>query len=153
VSDVFRRQQELLTEYKQKNREMKTRVADLDDKETRLNIIKTYVQDKHGALDMLEHISELPFIPERVTLTSFEYQKEETVKIAGHAKTLPDINTMEKAVSDTRFFDKVVQDSGTGKPTRIGNRPDQVLIYSITATLPKREVKRRGSDSSSGGSS
>jgi type IV pilus assembly protein PilM len=150
--DLFLRQEEKLQYYRDKNKEYKTRVDDLDAKETRLNIIRTYIQDRHGALDILEQISKFKFIPEKVTLTRFEYRKEETVKVEGHARTLPDVNTMEAAIEKLGFFETVAQDSGSMKVEKLPNRAEQSLRYSITATLPKREAKQPKPSSSASGS-
>ncbi|AXA36418.1 MAG: hypothetical protein D6691_07295 [Candidatus Hydrogenedentota bacterium] len=138
VYDLFARQHELLELYRAKNKEMKSRVEDLEAKKKKLDIIRQYIQDKHGALDIIEKISSFDFIPERVTITRFEYKKDESVKIEGHAKTLPDINRFESALKATGFFESVVQDQGSNKPTRLPNRLDPVLAYSITCTFPKR---------------
>lgn len=141
IWDAFARQSELLEIYKQKNREMKERVEDLQSKKKKLEIIRRYIQDKHGALDILERISSFEFIPERVTLTRFEYQKDETVKIEGHARTLPDINRFESELKKTQIFESVVQDQGSNKPIRLPNRTEPVLQFQMTCTFPKRQTK------------
>lgn len=141
VWDLFQRQNELLEAYKRKNREMKERVQDLESKKKKLEIIRRYIQDKHGALDIIERISSFDFIPERVTLTRFEYRKDEAVKIEGHAKTIADINRLEAELKKTGIFESVVQDQGSNKPIRLPNRPDPVLQYQMTCTFPKRTTK------------
>ncbi len=138
--DVFARQTELLDLYRQKNREMKERVEDLEMKKKKLEIIRRYIQDKHGALDIIERISSFDFIPDRVTLTRFEYRKDEAVKIEGHAKSLADINRFEAELKKTGIFESVVQDPGSNKPVRLPNRPDPVLQLQMTCTFPKRSV-------------
>lgn len=138
VWDLFARQGELLEIYQQKNREMKTRVEDLEEKKKKLEIIRRYIQDKHGALDIIERISSFEFIPDRVTLTRFEYRKDEAVKIEGHAKTIADINRFDAELKKTGIFESVVQDQGSNKPIRLPNRPDPVLQFQITCTFPKR---------------
>ncbi|MCX7018703.1 MAG: pilus assembly protein PilM [bacterium] len=142
VSDLFARQQEQLRNYIEKNRDMKSRVEDLEGKKTRWEIINRYVRDEHGALDIIEKISDFPHIPDRVTITRFEYKKEESVKVVGHAKSIADVNKMETALRATNFFENVTQDQGSNRPVRLPNRPDQVLEYSITATFPKRETRK-----------
>jgi type IV pilus assembly protein PilM len=141
VSDLFTRQQQMLDNYRTHNKDMKPRVEDLEGKKTKLDIIQRYIQDKHGALDIIEVVSAFDFVPDRVTVTRFEYKKEEAVKLEGHAKTLPDVNRLESALKQTGFFDSVMQDQGSNKPVRLPNRTDQVLGYSITCTFPKRGTK------------
>lgn len=138
VWDLFARQTELLELYQRKNKEMKTRVEDLESKKKKLEIIRRYIQDKHGALDIIERISSFDFIPDRVTLTRFEYRKDEAVKLEGHAKTIADINRLEAELKKTGIFESVVQDQGSNKPVRLPNRPDPVLQFQMTCTFPKR---------------
>lgn len=142
VWDLFSRQNELLQVYQQKNREMKTRVQDLEEKKKKLEIIRRYIQDKHGALDIIERISAFDFIPDRVTLTRFEYRKDEYVKIEGHAKTIADINRLDAELKKTGIFESVVQDQGSNKPIRLPNRPDPVLQFQITCSFPKRAPEK-----------
>lgn len=154
VNDVFARMDDKITSLQKLNHEMKPKVADLKDQETKLGIIRTYVTDRHGALDVLEKISELPLIPEEITLTQFEYKKldssgEDTVKIVGHAKTLPSINKLEAALKNfadrdgRKFFDSVSQDMGSNKYVLLPNRADRVMEYSMTATFPKRKIEKK----------
>jgi type IV pilus assembly protein PilM len=142
VSKVFTAKNELLVAYIEKNREMKSRVDDLRAKEVRLDIIRRFIQDEHGALDVLERISAFNFIPSQVTLTGIEYKKEEYIKLRGHAKTLPDVNRMRLELEQTGFFQSVALDDGSNKPVRLPNRADQVLEWYITATFPKRDAKK-----------
>ena len=142
VANAFADRKALLASYAAKNKEMKTRVADLKAKETRLDIISRFIQDEHGALDILERISSFSFIPSQVTLLRVEYRKEEYIKITGHAKTLPDVNRMKNEIEQTGFFQSVTLDEGSNKQVKLQNRTDQVLEYYITATFPKRGAKR-----------
>lgn len=154
VSDLFTRQDQLLQEYRKQNVEMKDRVADLEAKKAKLQIIRTYIQDKRGPLDVLNKISEFPFIPEKVTMTRIEYRKfaegasEDGVKVAGYAMALPDINKMQLALQSMetddgeKFFESVTQDQGSNQPVRLPNRPQQVLGYSMTCSFPKKALKK-----------
>ena len=142
VSKEFTAKNELLAAYVEKNREMKSRVDELRAKETRLDIIRRFIQDEHGALDVLERISAFNFIPSQITLTGVEYKKEEYIKLRGHAKTLPDVNKMRLELEQTGFFQSVSFDEGTNKPVRLPNRADQVLEWYITATFPKRDARK-----------
>lgn len=145
VSDTFTRERSLLAEYRQNNKEMKSRVEELQSKETRLNIIRKYVQERHGALDVLEKISEFPFIPERVTLTHFEYRKfgsegDEGVKIMGHARSIADVNKMQQQLEETGYFDSVSQDPGSGGWVSLPFRSEKVISYQLTGKF-KKETK------------
>lgn len=140
VSNTLRGQQDLLSKYRDRNQSDKSRVAELEMKETRLKIIRNYVQERHGALDVLEKISGIPFIPERVTLTQFVYDKpggksDEIVKIKGHAKSIADVNKMEQALEELGFFETVEQDQGSGNWVPL--RQEKVLAYSMTAKFKK----------------
>ncbi|MGC8840399.1 MAG: pilus assembly protein PilM [Candidatus Sumerlaeaceae bacterium] len=155
VWDLFAQQSTLLEVYQQKNKEMKTRVEDLESKKKKLEIIRRYIQDKHGALDIIERISSFEFIPDRVTLTRFEYRKDEAVKLEGHAKTIADINRLEAELKKTGIFESVVQDQGSNKPVRLPNRTDPVLQFQMTCTFPKRQSlaeKQKSSSARSGAS-
>jgi hypothetical protein len=142
VADLFSTAERQLAEYRKQNLEMKARVEDLRDRKNRYDIIKLNIQDPHGALDILEKISAFEFIPGNVTLIGFEYKKEESVKVTGHAKAIADVNKMETALRATNFFEFVQQDQGSNSSIRLPNRPDPVISYSITGVLPKREVKK-----------
>lgn len=143
VSDVFRRQSSELEFYQQKNNEMKSQVADLKDQSTRFKIISSYVRDEHGALELLEKISNLKLIPDKVTLTRFEYKKDEVVKIGGNAKTFPDVNDFKARLMETGFFDSVTEEGASQWMSLVG-RPDKVLQYSLIATFKKRDKKGTG---------
>jgi type IV pilus assembly protein PilM len=145
VWELFSRQSELLAQYEEKNRQMKERVEDLENKRKKLEIIRRYIQDKHGALDIIDKISSFEFIPDRVTLTRFEYQKDEAVKIEGHAKTLADINRLDAELKKTGIFESVVQDQGSNKPVRLPNRAEAVLQFQMTCTFPKRNQPTKSS--------
>ena len=132
-------------EVEEKNRQMKERVEDLENKRKKLEIIRRYIQDKHGALDIIDKISSFEFIPDRVTLTRFEYQKDEAVKIEGHAKTLADINRLDAELKKTGIFESVIQDQGSNKPVRLPNRAEAVLQFQMTCTFPKRNQPTKSS--------
>ncbi|MBX7245891.1 MAG: pilus assembly protein PilM [Candidatus Sumerlaeaceae bacterium] len=142
--DLFTHQEKMLEEYTQLNKKMKSKVVDLQAKESRLNIIKQNTQDKHSALDVIERISEFTFIPDSVTLTRFEYQKDQYVKISGHAKAIADVNRMRSELEKTGYFQAVTIDEGSNRQMTLPARSEPVLEYSITATFPKRETKKSG---------
>lgn len=146
LSNSFAAQRDLRAEYVQRNEEIRPRVSELKAKEDRLQLIKDFVQDQHGALEVLERVSAFSFIPAQATVTRIEYRKEEYLKVAGHAKTLPDVNRMRLELEQTGFFASVTLDEGSNKPTRIaGPDSDQVLEYYITATFPKRTERQAAS--------
>jgi type IV pilus assembly protein PilM len=150
VNDLFKEQADLISFYKEKNGSMKKRVEVLETKKTRLNIIRQFVQDEHGALDVLERVSSFKFIPENVTLSQFSYEKDDQVKIAGYAKSYPNVNEMISALQKTGFFDSVTQDPGSVKPRPLpGRGSEQVYEYAITATLKKREDKKAAGSAAS----
>lgn len=149
VADLFASNQRLLDMYMAKNKEYKERVADLQDRKQRYQIIKDNIQDPHGALDIFEKISSFEFIPKKVTLTSFDYKKEESVKIEGNAKTIKDINDMETALKATNFFDSVQQDQGSVASISLRGREQQVFKFSITCVLPKLKTEMKKSSTAS----
>lgn len=136
TSEMFNSRRALLEEYTEKNREDKARVTDLAAKKDRLRIIRENVADDQGALDVLEKISTLEFVPSKVALTSFEYKKADRVRLSGHARALPDANALAAELRKTNYFeDAKVEDPVSEK---LRNRGDtEVLSFSITAPFPK----------------
>jgi Tfp pilus assembly protein PilN len=137
LSDAFARKRELLEELGDRNRADSARVKDLRTKKERLRIIKENVQDDRGALDVLRIISEKPYIPEKVTLTSFDYKRGDYVKLTGDAKDLPSANQLVNDLRNTGFFtDATLNDVVANKPLR-GRGNATVTGWTATFTFPK----------------
>jgi type IV pilus assembly protein PilM len=147
MSDVFNTKRAMFEELVGANNRDKARVTDLQAKRQRLDIIKQNVQDDQGALDVLEKLSKLEYIPEKVTMTRFEYKKADYVKVSGHAKDLESANLLVAALrnmaseSGGRYFEDARLDESNRKQLR-GRGSAEVLEWSATAVFPKKEKKK-----------
>ena len=144
ISDRFTRQRNTLEFLNTRNAEMKQQVAGLESKRTRLDIMEKFIKDSHGALKVLDRISGFDFIPASVTLTRFEYKKDDEVKIQGHAKSFPDTNRMRAELERTGFFESVAFDEGSGKSRILPSRSEPIFEFFITAKFAKRALGKGG---------
>ncbi len=149
ASDAVTRQREGLALLKDKNRDMKTQVDELESMKSRLQIMEKSFKDSHSALKILDDISGLAMIPETITLTRFEYKKDDEVKIQGHAKTFADINRFRMELEKMGFFSEVKQDEGSGKPRVLQRRTEPIFEFFMTAKFAKGNTRnKRTSDRS-----
>jgi type IV pilus assembly protein PilM len=107
VTEQSANQARLLRWYKSQTNQMEPLVKTLRDKDKKLRIIRSYVHDKQSALAILGEISKLPYVPDRVAITSFNYVKGDEAEIKGHALTIKDLNTFHTALEKMNFFQKV----------------------------------------------
>jgi type IV pilus assembly protein PilM len=144
ISDRFAQQRETLEFLRGRNAEMKQQVAELESKRTRLDIMERFIKDSHGALKVMDKISGFDFIPSSVTITRFEYKKDEEIKIQGHAKSFPDTNRMRSELERTGFFESVSFDEGSGKSRVLPSRSEPIFEYFITCRFAKRAPSKGG---------
>jgi len=86
---------------------MEPRVEALQDKETKLRIIRSYIHDKRSALAILDEISQFDFVPNRVAITDITYKKGEDLEIEGHALEIKELNLFKERLEKTGFFEDV----------------------------------------------
>lgn len=121
------------------NASLATEAADLEAKQTRNQIVRNYIRGNSGPVEILDLISQFDIIPERVTLTRFEYKKDEFVKLSGHALNIQGVNAMESALRQMGIFSRVSQDQGSNAPTTLPNRgrDGTVLQWSMTCEFER----------------
>jgi Tfp pilus assembly PilM family ATPase/Tfp pilus assembly protein PilN len=129
------------------NQSLSTVAAELQAKQTRNQIVRNYIRGNSSPVAILDQISLFDIIPEKVTLTRFEYKKDEYVKVIGHARDIQAVNAMESSLRQTGLFTKVSQDQGSNAPVQLPNRGKDgtVLQYSMTCEFAKpgsREARR-----------
>ncbi|MFH0793399.1 MAG: pilus assembly protein PilM [bacterium] len=98
---------QLLAAYEEQITEMKPVVESLMDQETKYKIIRRELGDRASALAILNTISGLPYVPDKVAVTEFDYKKNEELLISGHARDLRDLHTFINDLEKTGFFDAV----------------------------------------------
>ena len=103
----FSGRDQLLEEYEEQISKMKPVVERLQDQETKYRIIRRELGDKASALAILNHISGLNYLPDKVAITEFDYKKNEELLISGHARDLRDLHTFINDLEKTGFFDTV----------------------------------------------
>ena len=143
ASDAVARQREGLAMLKDKNRDMKSQVDELESMRSRLQIMEKSFKDSHSALKILDDISGLAMIPDTITLTRFEYKKDDEVKIQGHAKTFADINRFRMELEKMGFFSDVKQDEGSGKPKLLPRRVEPIFEFLMTAKFAKGNARAK----------
>jgi len=147
LMDMFSLKRGQLEDLVSQNKKDKARVTDLNAKRERLRIIKENVQDEQGALDVLERLSSNKLIPEKATLTSFEYKRGDHVTVEGDAKDLATANQIVSDLKATGYFvDGNLDNTDPNKILR-GRPPIPVLGWAATWTFPKPEKNKSSSSS------
>jgi Tfp pilus assembly protein PilN len=149
VAQRITHMRDTIAEYKERNQALSKVAADLVAKQQRNQIVRNYIRGQSTPVEILNHISEFEIIPDKVTLTRFEYKKDEYVKVSGHALDIQGVNAMESALRQTGLFTRVSQDQGSNAPIQLPNRGKDgtVLQFSITCELAKpsgRNTRRSG---------
>ncbi len=143
IDNQFAIKDEKLQLYTQQNKQMKSEVEDLLNKDKRLKIIKAFTQDEQGALKILEILSSSKMIPNDVTLSNFEYKKGDYVKLKGYARSIPAINNFRNELLSTNFFEKVEDEAGSQAEVTLPNRDKKVYEYALTSTF-RQNTKTTG---------
>lgn len=82
----------LVSAYEEALLGIRSEVRDLREKEIQLDVLESFLADPASAPAVLARIAEYPKTPERVTMTSISYERDDQVVIEGHAVAVPDIN-------------------------------------------------------------
>lgn len=133
----------LTARYKAYNREMRSLVGDLEDKQERIEIIERKKSDFVSPLTILDQISRFDAIGStqnngRLVLTEFSYTTSDEVKLAGMASELEDIGAFTDYLSRLRVEDEPVFASigvPTNSPNELSHRRGTVWTFSLTAIL------------------
>ena len=129
--------------YKDYNREMRPIVAEIREKEDRLDIIRSIKSDRASAMVLLDQISTFASIGPttaegRLTLTGYRFSVDDTVTISGMALEIEDINKfsdfLEKLTYKNRpiFKDLGIPDQ---RPTPLGGERGTVYSFTIAGVL------------------
>lgn len=153
LKGVLDGQVERLEKLRDYNSTMAAAVKELRAKKLRNDIVNTYVRDRKGAVEILDQLSSdtlFSFIPKQVALRSFEFTKDESVKITGYAMSLADANRMRQALEDTGYFVEVRTSDPHNQQTFLPKRDRKTPVYQINleGIFPK-ETKKKSSSSSS----
>ncbi len=107
VAEQVGKRRQLYEWYTAQINTMEPRVKALEDKQTKLRIIQSYIHDKRSALAILDEISRFDFVPNRVAITDFTYKKGEELEIEGHALEIKELNVFKERLEKTDFFEDV----------------------------------------------
>lgn len=125
----------LLNWYLEQNKKLSPAVAELTDKGKKLAIIQKHLRDKRSALAILDAISQFEFMPQRVSLTNFQYEKDVSVQLNGHALSIPDLNLFESSLEKTGFFSSVTTKQRS--TTTLPGRSQEIYAFTIVCELKK----------------
>ncbi|MCX7765414.1 MAG: pilus assembly protein PilM [Candidatus Sumerlaeia bacterium] len=125
----------LLNWYLEQNKKLSPAVTELTDKGKKLAIIQKHLRDKRSALAILDAISQFEFIPQRVSLTNFQYEKDASVQLNGHALSIPDLNLFESSLDKTGFFTSVTTKQRS--TTTLPGRSQEIYAFTIVCELKK----------------
>ncbi len=125
----------LLNWYLEQNKKLSPAVAELTDKGKKLAIIQKHLRDKRSALAILDAISQFEFMPQRVSLTNFQYEKDASVQLNGHALSIPDLNLFESSLEKTGFFSSVTTKQRS--TTTLPGRSQEIYAFTIVCELKK----------------
>lgn len=106
-------------------------------------ILDSYIRDKRSALGILEQISKLPYVHEKVAILEFKYIKGDTIVIQAHALTIDDINIfigdLERMEADEvtgqRFFSTVRERQR--RVTKLPRRNEQIYQFNLECDIAK----------------
>ena len=127
----YRSVQEKLTRwYEKQNKRLAPMVEQLDDMQKKTRIISSYVRDPRNALAILDKISTFGYMPKKVTIMEFKYEKGVSVEISGYALSIKDLNTFIADLEKSAFFRRVdiKQRNWQQLPN---NRKPKVLNYTL----------------------
>lgn len=148
LSMVFERKQVYLEELQAMNKKYKTEVDELTNKRNRLNIIRDVVQDDKGVLTVLEKISALDYIPEKVTLNTFNYRRGNNIEIEGWALDLPSANKFITDLRNTGLFEDGRLGNTNPGVTLRGLPQTPVMSWTAEFVFPKPKPQRKPAASS-----
>ncbi|MBN1517390.1 PilN domain-containing protein [Candidatus Sumerlaeota bacterium] len=117
--------------YVSQNKKMEKEIDQLQKMKTHLDILETNVNDKVSALAILNALNseEVKSIPESVTLTMVEFQRQKELKLRGHSRSIPEITEFRKELKDTNLFINV--EIVTQSKTHLPRRPDPIYEFTI----------------------
>ncbi len=130
----------MLKWYKTINEKNETEVAKLEDMDKKLKIIIKEVDSKRSALAILDKISALPYIPQRIALTDFVFISGDSVSISGHALEIEDLNKFLGDLENSGFFSIVRLKQRA--PYELPYRPRKVQSFEINCFFEKKTSSR-----------
>lgn len=148
LNQMFEKKHILVEELQSANKKNKTAVDDLRRKEERLRIIRNNIQDDKGVLTVLEKISSFDYLPDKVTLNTFNYRRGANIQIEGWAMDLPSANKFVTDLRSTGFFDEARLTSNNAGVTLRGLPQTPVLQWSAEFVFPKVKVQKKSAASS-----
>lgn len=117
-------------DYHSLNRKMSGEVDELQEMSKKLAIINDFVNDPNSALGVLSSVAGSSSIPQRVSLSSFEYIKGEQLQLQGDALQIPDVNAFLNDLRATKHFGENIESSW--EPGELYRQP----LYRFKLTLP-----------------
>jgi type IV pilus assembly protein PilM len=140
---------EELAAYTQANREvLRERAQKIRDDEDKLDILEAFFSDPAGALRVLDYVG-IADGNERISLTSVQYVKGETVTVQGHAMQTEDIARLEETMRRSPLFqDAQTTDQRVGRGELPGRPP--VYVFEIQCRIaefsPSEQRRRRAEE-------
>jgi type IV pilus assembly protein PilM len=119
-----------LRDYKAINGTLWPTVTELETMQTKLKIIKTFIEDPNAALTVFESIVQAPVIADSVYLEKIAFVKGESVVIEGRAKTIEDISRLIAYLDGTGHFLPVQRSRQS--PSTLESKP----VYTFTLECP-----------------
>lgn len=135
VSQQLSYRHRLLEWYMKENKTLKPIMEELIDKEKKLRIIHKHIRDKRSALAILEAISQFEFMPQKVALTNFKFEKEGNVILNGHALSIKELNLFESALEKSDLFESIITKERA--TTTLPGRAPEVYVFTITCQVKK----------------
>lgn len=106
-------------------------------------ILDSHIRDRRSALGILEQLSQLEYIHEKVALLELKYIKGETLTIQGHALTIDDLNKfiydlehMEAGEATGQRFFATVRERQR-RPMKLPRRNEQIYIFNLECDIAK----------------
>lgn len=131
---------ELISYYNKQINVVKPTIDEIKDKTFKLKIIEDYVKDKNSALAILNEISKhSELLPNSVSITNFDYRKDDRVEIVGYALSYLLANDFETMLKETGFFDRVQVTSRN--PVDLPSRT-QVIKFDVMCVLKKNSISK-----------
>ncbi|MBN1477002.1 pilus assembly protein PilM [Candidatus Sumerlaeota bacterium] len=137
--------------HRRQERSLRPHVERMQDQQTQIAIIRSYVDERNSALAILDFLSGVEGMPPRNTETNipsvrwavndFEYDREDgTLVLTGYTRTFNDIQELRQILEGTGFFSRVTIVRREEKPLSHGR--GTVHEYVFRCELAQGELPR-----------
>lgn len=132
-------QKALINFYDNEVRKIEPIVKELEDKESKLQIIRSYIKDQNSAIAIMNDLESYKPFKDRLSLKEFTYIKDDSIKMLGWAVDFSDITNFKNYLEKLGYFERVkIVDR---PPDDLNNH--KVFRFEIECVLSKRGIAQK----------